>query len=427
MQNRLKTGTILLLILISLSAAGQKLVNSPLSRFNLGTIEPAGSFRSMGMGGIGTAMRDNTSIFITNPASYSSLDTNSFVFDFGIDYSLNKISEGGSKYQSDDFNFDHLIIGFPLSKGIGLVAGIVPLTNGYYKLSQTVKAGDPDYNPITGEYTATHSGEGGFTNFFIGSGIKLNKNFSAGINMSLVLGDINRLNQFIFADYENAYHNTSSERIQLTGMNFDYGLQYTAALNKSDFLTAGISLNSKKYYNTKYDNLTYRYTSFGNQDTLAHISDDSTKIFIPGTLRIGISAGRKNKFVVGIDYVTSKWSKARIPGAAGFLGDKQSILLGAEFIPEKYANYSYLRRVEYRIGGHLDKNYLVLDGKQIKEVGISAGFGLPMRRSLSKTNLFIDYTKKSGTISGLSHIENYFTMGISLNFYDFWFVKRKYD
>jgi hypothetical protein len=188
-----------------------------------------------------------------------------------------------------------------------------------------------------------------------------------------------------------------------------------------------VSLTSPKYYGTKYENGSYRVTSSGIRDTLTYISNDSSTSYIPGTLRVGISAGKKNKFTVGVDYTTTKWSKARIPGAAGFLGDKQSLLFGAEYIPEKYANYSYLRRVEYRIGAHVEDNYLVLNGKQIKEYGFTAGLGLPLRRTQSKANVFFDYTKKSGMILNNSHIENYFTIGLSLNFYDFWFLKRQYE
>ena len=403
------------------------MVNSPFSRFNLGTLEPAGSFRSLSMGGIGSAMRDNTSLFIHNPASFSSLDTISFLFDFGLDYSINKISSGGSKYSSDDMNFDHLIMAFPLSKGFGVAIGILPMSNGYYNIYESVTANDPGYDPITGGYTTLHTGEGGFTNYFIGSGIKLNKNFSVGLNLTLLLGQVSRLNVFNFDDFYNVYNNNSTEKLQLNGISFDYGLQYTSELRNNYFFNAGISLASGKSYGSKYENLSYRYTAYGTSDTLTYIFDDSTRTFLPGTFRAGIAIGLKDKFVAGIDYVTSKWSKARIPGAQGYLGDSQSLLFGAEYIPEKFDNFSYLKRIEYRLGGHIGNNYLVVNGEQIKEIGLTAGIGLPLRRTPSKANLFFDYTKKSGSIGDVSHIENYYTFGISLNFYDSWFRKRKYE
>jgi hypothetical protein len=403
------------------------MVNSPFSRFNLGTLEPAGSFRSLSMGGIGSAMRDNTSLFIHNPASFSSLDTISFLFDFGLDYSINKISSGGSKYSSDDMNFDHLIMAFPVSKGFGVAIGILPMSNGYYNIYESVTANDPGYDPVTGGYTTLHTGEGGFTNYFIGSGIKLNKNFSAGLNLTLLLGQVSRLNVFNFDDFYNVYNNNSTEKLQLNGISFDYGLQYTTELRNNYFFNAGISLASGKSYGSKYENLSYRYTAYGTSDTLTYIFDDSTRTFLPGTLRAGIAIGLKNKFVAGIDYVTSKWSNARIPGAQGYLGDSQSLLFGAEYIPEKFDNFSYIKRIEYRLGGHIGNNYLIVNGEQIKEIGLTAGIGLPLRRTPSKANLFFDYTKKSGSIADVSHTENYYTFGISLNFYDSWFRKRQYE
>ena len=89
MQNKLLSLFIAFCVFFIEPGYSQKLVNSPLSRFNLGSMEPAGPFRSIGMGGVGTAIRDNSAIYFSNPASYSSLDTNSFVFDFGLDYGIN--------------------------------------------------------------------------------------------------------------------------------------------------------------------------------------------------------------------------------------------------------------------------------------------------------------------------------------------------
>jgi hypothetical protein len=89
--------------------------------------------------------------------------------------------------------------------------------------------------------------------------------------------------------------------------------------------------------------------------------------------------------------------------------------------------------MEYRIGGHIGDNYLIVNGEQVKEYGASFGIGIPMsrslseKRSLSRTNIFFDYTRKYGSSSSILHEEKYFTMGICLNIYDFWFVKRKYD
>jgi hypothetical protein len=429
MQHKHLQVILISLFSLSLTVSGQKLVNSPYARFNLGSLEPAASFRSLGMGGIGTAMRDNSSLFFTNPASYSSIDTTSFLFDFGLDYSINVLSDGASSFSSDDINFDHLLMGFPLSKGWGVALGIVPVSNGYYKIANVVRQGDANYDPLVGAYSSYHGGDGGFNNFFLGSGIKLNKNFSVGVNMTILFGQINRVYRVDFIDFYNTFNNNASESLQLGGVNFDYGIQYTTSSKNKYFFNAGASYTSKKYYNTDYKLITYRYTAYGanSNDTVSYSSGDSASSFIPGTLKLGIAFGIKNKLTAGFDFISTKWSKSKIPGSAGYAADTKSYLFGLEYIPEKFSNYSFLRRLEYRVGAHFEDNYLILKGEQIKEYGASFGIGLPMRRSNSKTNLFIDYTRKSGSeINGL-HTENYYTMGISLNLYDFWFVKRKYD
>jgi len=390
-------------------------------------MEPAGSFRSMAMGGIGISLRDNSSIYFSNPASYSSLDSNSFVFDFGIDYGMNFISDGASDFSSDDMNFDHLLIGFPLSKRWGFALGLLPLSNGYYKMADEVTEGDPDYDAITGGYSSYHAGEGGFSTFFLGTGVNITRRLSAGMNIAFLFGQIKRTNQFDFADFYNVYSNNSTEKLQIGGANFDYGLQYSAPLKNDLYFNAGISLSSGKDYNSNYDHISFKYTAYSNRDTISYISNSSAKTFIPGTLRLGVSIGKKNKFTTGIDFITTKWSDAKIPGSAGYAADTRSFLAGAEYIPDKFSNYSFIKRVEYRIGAHIEDNYLIINGEQVKEYGVSLGLGIPLRRSLSKTNLFFDFTKKTGSSTNNLHNENYYTMGISLNIYDRWFLKRKFD
>jgi hypothetical protein len=427
MQNKFLSVFITICIFFLEPVYGQKLVNSPLSRFNLGSMEPAGPFRSIGMGGIGAAIRDNSSICFSNPASYSSLDTNSFVFDFGLDYGINLLSDGTDKYFSEDLNFDHLLMGFPIARGWGIATGVYSLSNGFYKIIRTVPGNVIDH---TGEYIEYHAGEGSLTNFFIGTGLGITKNISAGINMSVLFGSLKRANQIDFTDDYNVFNTNSTEKLRLSGVNLDYGLQYTGKFKNDYFVNAGVSFSSGKHCKSDYEKMAFRYTSYGSSaDTIpgTFISDDSTRAFIPGPLRAGLAFGKKNKFVAGIDYVTTKWSDAIISGAEGYLGDTKALLFGIEYIPDKYSNYSFVKRMEYRIGGHVEDNYLVLNGKQVKEFGMSLGVGIPMRRSYSKTNFFVDYTRKSVSTGTDPYLENYFTMGISLNLYDFWFIKRKYD
>jgi hypothetical protein len=119
MQHKSISAILISLFLFSYVVTGQKQVNSPYARFNLGILEQAASFKSLGMGGIGVGVKSNSSVLFANPASYSSIDTNSFIFDFGIDYGLNQLFDNTNDFTSEDMNFDHLIMGFPIAKGWG--------------------------------------------------------------------------------------------------------------------------------------------------------------------------------------------------------------------------------------------------------------------------------------------------------------------
>lgn len=426
MRNRLIiTSAFLFVFIFSLTA--QKLVNSPYARFNIGILEPAGSFRSLGMGGTGVALRDNNSIYINNPASYSSIDTNSFIFDFGMDYSFNKLLKDDSEFFSDDMNFDHLLIGFPISKGFGVAAGIIPHSNGYYKISENVENGDPGYDPVTGEYSILHKGIGGFTKFFVGSGLKITGKLSAGINMTALFGQIERNNSFLFTEFYNAFNINSSEKLRINGINLDYGLQYSSVIWKDYFLNAGLSLTSSKKYKSVYENYSYLFSSYSTTDTISYINDSKNRISLPVTYMAGLSFGKKDRFVIGADFVVSGWSKAKIPGSEGYQANTKSFMVGAEYIPDRYSSYSTLKRFRYRLGCHVGDNYLIINDYQIKEFGISAGIGMPMRRTFSETNIFVDFTRRSGSSENNLHTENYLTVGVSLNLHELWFLKLKYD
>jgi hypothetical protein len=431
MHNKALYFILVLIISCILPAEGQKLVNSPYSRFNLGKLEQQGSFKSSGMGGIGIALRDNNSIQFSNPASYSSFDTLSFIFDFGIDYSRNVISSGNAQYFSDDMNFHHFIIGFPLSRNWGFAAGIVPYSSGYYSLYEQTTVDSSDYDPMTGEVYGTHKGTGGYNTVFLGTGLNITKNISAGVNLTVLFGQIERINQITMQADNYLFNSKYNEILSLRGMNFDYGIQYSGNLKNDHFINAGISYTLGKNYGSDYEKLNIRFLNYYlppySPDTVSFESTKDRKVFLPQTLRIGIAFGKKDLFLAGIDYIITNWSKSTIPGSAGYITDSKSLRFGMEYTPEKYASSGYLKAMDYRIGGHYSDSYLVFNGSQLKEFGFTLGFGLPMLATISKTNLYLDYTKKHGSKNSGLPGENVFSVGLSLNMYDYWFLKRKYN
>lgn len=433
MHNKSVGILIILLSFINFSASGQKKVNSPYHRFNFGELSYSGSFRSLAMGGTGVAMRDNSTIYFNNPASYTGIDTTSFLFDFGFDLSSFGLDDGTDEHFSTDMNFNHLMMGFPVGKKAGIGIGIVPVSNGYYYLAETVNSDHNDYDPVIGEYSNIYSGNGGITGYFLGAGYRITRNISAGINMNVILGEISRMNSIEFSDYSTSFNQRSSEVMRVSGLNFDYGLQYSAPLGKSWRMASGFSWSASKKITTSRELLKARFAIYSaypySPDTLAYSfnkSSDSTRL--PETFRLGIAFSKKDMFTAELNYIYTKWSDALIHGDNSHLGNTSAWQIGFEFIPEKYSNTSFLKRIEYRMGLHYANNYLVINDIQLKEYGGSVGFGIRMRsQSLSKLSLYFDFTKRTGNIAEGLPDEDIYSLGLSLNLYDFWFLKRKYD
>jgi len=417
--------TLFFLLIIPYTAISQKQLNSPYSRFNIGSLESQGSFKGRAMGGVGVALRDNNSIHYMNPASYSSLDTNSFSFDFGIDFGINTLKQGDKKYSSNDMNFKHLVMGFPITKNWGVATGIVPVSRGYYNISNVVSETD---NHITGAYSEYYKGTGGFSNVFLGTGVNILKNLSVGVNMTIMFGTLERSYAVIFDDIANNFHTNVSEKMKINGVNFDYGLQYMTRIKNDHFFNAGFTLVSGNSYKSGYEYFATRISVYNIPvDTLDYVSEAAAPVKLPQSYIAGVAFGKRNNYTVSFDFVTTPWNNSDIPGVEKYAAGTTRYALGFEFIPERFSNSSLFRRMEYRFGGYFGDNYLALGGYQLKEKGASFGVGIPLRRTISRLNLFVDYTQISAPKESGLHSENMINIGGSLNFYDRWFFKRRYN
>lgn len=422
---------ILILSIVSLPASSQKQVNSPYARFNLGMLEPAYNFRSAGMGGVAVSLRDNNSVSFNNPASCSSLDTNSFVFDFGLDYTMAFLKDKEHRHFSDDMNFNHLAIAFPLMKGVGMVAGITPYSNGYYSVSREITSDDSQYNPVAGDITIIHKGSGSISRAFLGAGAVLFQGFSAGVAMDIIFGNLSRINETLLGTDQNMFNSRLEENIHLGGLSFEAGTQYTLRLQEKKTFTAGLAYSLKGNYKSNYNNIFLRYTSSTvppySPDTLTISDSPGGVVKLPATISGGLSFNIEDKLTAAVEYSATRWSNISLPVTSALASSSNSIRAGVEYIPERYSLYNFFDRLEYRFGSYLSDSYLRLAGEQIKEFGITFGIGMPMARSWSKLNIFFDYNSRGGSLNKGLHRENCFTIGVSLNLYDYWFIKAKYD
>jgi hypothetical protein len=155
-------------------------------------------------------------------------------------------------------------------------------------------------------------------------------------------------------------------------------------------------------------------------DTAYKFSERVTSPSCPSVLRVGVSYEQYRKFLVGADFSYSWWNEQSV-------NTTLRASFGIEMLSDLRSN-SWMRRLSYRIGANWQTfNYRYGDdGRQVSGFGISAGIGIPIRRSRSNIYIFGEYSR-TGSLNVGQIEQNTGRIGVSFSSVETWFVKRKYD
>ena len=422
---------IVVLILCGFSGFSQNNnTTSPFSRFGLGDLNHYGYGRTSAMGGASIGSRHSIQINSANPASYNANDSLSFVFDFGVDGTLSNYKSTNEKMKVNDVNFRYFSLSWPVNKWFGAGMGIQPFSDMGYDVS-VVEA-------LTGVGNVYHSyqGEGSTSKAFFGASVSPFKGLSFGANLNYIFGRLNQ-NTTIAFDAADLFFISKTEGTRLRDFTLTYGLQYDLKLKQDEYLTLGITFEKQTDVTTLHRVFSEKIITVNSSsliDTLKNIPESKSSIKLPSTFGIGLSYNKTNKLEINADYYYAGWSKATFFGEKLYnpatdnveLVNQSRISAGVEYIPEATSIRSYLKRVRYRAGLHEENSYIKLNGHQIKEFGVSLGVGFPFPKSKSTANFAVEFGKK-GTLADNLIRNNYTKLSLYLNFYDYWFVKRKFD
>lgn len=414
------------LVVASFSAFSQSLSTySPYSRYGIGEVRNRGYAYNKAMGGISQGIRNGTKVNFLNPASYTSQDTMSFIFDFGIEgVGVNYQSGSQSNFNSTG-NIHHIAIQMPFTKWMGASAGIQPYSNVGYRLKNIET--DPYLLSSIGPIKYYHQGKGGITQAYLGTAIEPFKNFSIGANMSYLFGSLEYTMETIFPDYT-PYNSTKKlNSVVVRDIAFSFGAQYQFSFGKDDSykLTLGATLDNETSIGSQ--NVVFMSYPLGSStDTIYYEEFPESSIGFPRNLTAGFSVAYKNNFLGGFEFASQDWTNAKFLNVSDSLTSSQTFRVGAQYTPNPLDLRSYLKRVSYRAGFYYSSTYLQLRGNQINDYGITFGVGLPFRRTNTTFNISYEMGKK-GTLRNNLVEEKYGIINVGFTFYDFWFVKRKFD
>ena len=231
------------------------------------------------------------------------------------------------------------------------------------------------------------------------------------------------------------YSIEKNDGLRMRDFGLNYGIQATIPMEKDQSVTVGATLSNKPKFTAFSSDISlktlYLYDEsgnpFGDVDTLAYRNEVKGKVQMPLTVGLGVSYVKRNKLELNADYQFEQWTKARFLNESYFfLTDRSIFSVGGEYIPEKFSIRSYTSRMAYRAGLRYEKTYLNIGNQQVNDFGISFGVGLPVYRSNSTVNVSAELGRRGSTSDNLVR-ENYIKLNLSVNLYDLWFVKRKFD
>ncbi len=422
-----------MLTMVTMAVVAQSGTNSPYSQYGFGILSEQGGSASRGMNGLGIGFHSKDQVNILNPASYSKIDSLTFLFDVGVSGQNTNFKEGLNKVNAKNADFEYAIAGFRVSKGVGISFGIIPFTNiGYDYYKKTYMESDK-----SSYYTNTYSGSGGIHQTYLGAGWEPIKNFSIGANLSYLWGDMSRS---VVNSYSNSYINTLSKYYDYTVSSYkvDLGMQYTQQITKKDFLTLGFTYGvGHKISADPNCQVISTNPSTAVSDTASYTLKNVLKL--PTMYGIGLQWNHDNRFKVGFDYSFQKWGSVEYPEykvinnkaeyslSSNMFMDRHKFTLGGEYIPDETKS-SLLSRIHYRAGLSYATPYIKVNGQDgPKEVSASFGFGIPITNRYNNRSLLNISGQWVHSSGNNMIIENTLRINIGITFNERWFMKWKFE
>lgn len=411
---------LILIITPTISFAQNNSTNSPYTRYGYGRLAENAFGSQRAMGGIGIGLRNPQMINVLNPASFSAVDSMTFMLDFGVMGQMAWYKDDYNKARKANANIEYLAMQFPLSKQVGMGIGIEPVSYVGYSYGS---ADSLDYS--TDISYRQYYGSGGTNKVYASLSYNFLDRLSIGANVGYLFGDIynNVLSTF---DNTSIFSTLWADTLRTSGVVYEAGLQYQHPIGKDKNLVIGAVYSPKtKFKGTiRRGELTQASSSSTPESSTSYVTRDS--IFeMPETIGFGLSFNRNNHYTIGADVQFQRWADVRFYNKTDSLSNSLKINLGGEFVPN-YQSSNIFKRIRYRAGAYYTNSYVNVAGKGYDEYGATLGFGFPTGDRRSYLNLAFDYTAVRPEVKGVGLVnEQYFKVTVSYTFNESWFFKRK--
>lgn len=402
-MNRFKVYILIILTLCTGTIAAQNSTASPYSRFGYGELNDNVPAPYRAMGGVGTGMRSRQVINPSQPASYSAVDTTSFMLDLGASVSWSNYRDYNGRRNRANGNLEYLTIQFPIWKYIGMSVGVTPYTAVGYSITDSIAS-------VTHPYITDFNGKGGISQVYGGLSFNIMHWVAVGANIYYMFGKIENTRNLNFT--EAGFNNISQEQtMKISDMRLRYGLQLFHTFSKHSFVLGATFENKTKLNGT----LTLIETT-----TADTVNPGLSEGFdLPMYYSVGASYTFDSRLCLAFDFQSTDWSGARYEGNTNHFRTRRKYALGAEYIHNPTAK-NYGARMPFRLGLSMTDSYIT--SVTAKDWTVSLGVGFPLRNVSTIINTTLEYTHR-GNKATLE--ENSLKLTISAGINEYWFFKRK--
>ncbi len=404
---------VLAFVMSTLGIAAQN-ETSPYSKFGYGILRDHATSAQRQMGGVGYAMHSGRQINVMNPASYASVDSLTFLFDMGVDVSKYWRKDNSGNDHDLGGGIDYITMLFPVSHTVGVSAGLLPFSSVGYSFGSDITNG-----------TSTHQGVGGLNELYLGTGWTPFKNFAIGVNLSYLFG----------TTYNDVYATTNAgnqslfeQVMEVKDYRLQFGAQYSFNIGRKNTVSVGLSFSPGKSLLGKTYVVKHDVTLDPSKpDTVAPgVINMRDKFSLPDSWGLGVNYDWNSQFQAEIDLTYQKWADAKYEQIENFSGTKYAnrwrVGAGISYMPNPRGGY--FRRITYRAGGFYSRDYIMVGDNNVKDYGVSCGFGFPTASSKTIINLGFEYHNRKADPNPLLQ-EKYFSVTLGVNFNGLWFLKNK--
>lgn len=395
---------------------------SPYSRFGIGQLGEQSTGISKAMGGVGIGLRQKNIINTLNPASYSTVDTLTFLFDMGISLTNSNFDENGIKQNERNSSFDYVAMQFRLGRKLGFTASMLPLSNVGYNFSETATVRSDQDGDVT--TISTYGGEGGIRQISIGLGWAPYGWLSVGADAGYLFGDVTHLVSNKYSE-STVFTRNRSYYAQVRGFRYNLGLQTTFRAVGGEMTFGVVYTPAVTTYGESYV-LNQLLSGSGTREELSDTTMMKNDFRIPDRIGAGLTYSRE-KWTAGFDVTYERWSDGRAFDEAG--EDRLKLSLGGMFTPEKNDRHLF-RRSSYRAGLFCNQPYFNVGAdKGPLEIGASVGVSMPIANrwnNLIAINVSGQYVYEKPSVSGMIS-ETYLRLNLGISFNERWFMKWRVE